>query len=291
MAAGALRPVREPRPPGGARGSAGRPAPPTCAPPPRSARDDREPRVGAQRCSPALASRARHRRPRGAGIHALGASEDPRAIDGLVRALADTVPRLRESAAQMLGMLGDERAVGAAHRGDARQRSRGAAHRRLGARRAAAEPLAVDRPSFAGAPAHPTARPVRVGSGAKNSALARSADARRQHDGTEAVAVAAVAAAVAVAATLAQRSTAPDARLQPLRATGDTVPALRRRFADPPRRLRALGPGRRLDGARLLPAQRRRRRRSDRRDVPQRLHRAVGVRALRADRASSARGP
>jgi HEAT repeat protein/beta-lactamase regulating signal transducer with metallopeptidase domain len=48
---------------------------------------------------------------RDAFIHALGASEDPVAVDGLVRALADTVPQLRESAAHMLGMLGDERAV------------------------------------------------------------------------------------------------------------------------------------------------------------------------------------
>jgi HEAT repeat protein/beta-lactamase regulating signal transducer with metallopeptidase domain len=48
---------------------------------------------------------------RDAFIHALGASEDPAAVDGLVRALADTVPQLRESAAHMLGMLGDERAV------------------------------------------------------------------------------------------------------------------------------------------------------------------------------------
>jgi HEAT repeat protein/beta-lactamase regulating signal transducer with metallopeptidase domain len=48
---------------------------------------------------------------RDALIHALGASEDPAAVDGLVRALADTVPQLRESAAHMLGMLGDERAV------------------------------------------------------------------------------------------------------------------------------------------------------------------------------------
>ena len=44
-------------------------------------------------------------------IHALGASKEPAAVDGLVRALADTVPQLRESAAHMLGMLGDERAV------------------------------------------------------------------------------------------------------------------------------------------------------------------------------------
>ena len=48
---------------------------------------------------------------RDAFIHALGASEDPAAVDGLVRALADTVPQLRESAAHMLGVLGDERAV------------------------------------------------------------------------------------------------------------------------------------------------------------------------------------
>jgi HEAT repeat protein/beta-lactamase regulating signal transducer with metallopeptidase domain len=48
---------------------------------------------------------------RDALIHALGASKDPAAVDGLVRALADTVPQLRESAAHMLGMLGDERAV------------------------------------------------------------------------------------------------------------------------------------------------------------------------------------
>jgi HEAT repeat protein/beta-lactamase regulating signal transducer with metallopeptidase domain len=48
---------------------------------------------------------------RDALIHALGASENPAAVDGLVRALADTVPQLRESAAHMLGMLGDERAV------------------------------------------------------------------------------------------------------------------------------------------------------------------------------------
>lgn len=44
-------------------------------------------------------------------IHALGASQDHRATDGLIVALADTVPQLRESAAQMLGKLGDERAV------------------------------------------------------------------------------------------------------------------------------------------------------------------------------------
>lgn len=43
--------------------------------------------------------------------HALGASGDPRATDGLVRVLGDSVPRLREAAAQMLGQLGDERAV------------------------------------------------------------------------------------------------------------------------------------------------------------------------------------
>jgi HEAT repeat protein/beta-lactamase regulating signal transducer with metallopeptidase domain len=48
---------------------------------------------------------------RDAFIHALGASADPAAVDGLVRVLADTVPQLRESAAHMLGMLGDERAV------------------------------------------------------------------------------------------------------------------------------------------------------------------------------------
>jgi HEAT repeat protein/beta-lactamase regulating signal transducer with metallopeptidase domain len=48
---------------------------------------------------------------RDAFIHALGAAEDPAAVDGLVQALADTVPELRESAAHMLGMLGDERAV------------------------------------------------------------------------------------------------------------------------------------------------------------------------------------
>jgi HEAT repeat protein len=44
-------------------------------------------------------------------IHALGATRDLRATDGLIAALADTVPQLRESAAQMLGELGDERAV------------------------------------------------------------------------------------------------------------------------------------------------------------------------------------
>jgi HEAT repeat protein len=48
---------------------------------------------------------------RDAFIHALGASEDPAAVDGLVRALADAVPQLRESAAHMLGTLGDERAA------------------------------------------------------------------------------------------------------------------------------------------------------------------------------------
>jgi HEAT repeat protein len=44
-------------------------------------------------------------------IHALGASGDPRAADGLVVVLSGRVPRLRESAAAMLGKLGDERAV------------------------------------------------------------------------------------------------------------------------------------------------------------------------------------
>ena len=48
---------------------------------------------------------------RDAVIHALGASKDPAAVEGLVRALADSVPQLRESAAHMLGMLSDERAV------------------------------------------------------------------------------------------------------------------------------------------------------------------------------------
>ena len=48
---------------------------------------------------------------RDALIHTLGASEEAAAVDGLVHALADSVPRLRESAAHMLGMLGDERAA------------------------------------------------------------------------------------------------------------------------------------------------------------------------------------
>jgi HEAT repeat protein len=43
--------------------------------------------------------------------HALGATRDPRATGGLVRVLGDTVPRLREVAAKMLGELGDARAV------------------------------------------------------------------------------------------------------------------------------------------------------------------------------------
>jgi len=46
-------------------------------------------------------------------IRALGVSKDPRATDGLIVALTDTVPRLRERAAEMLGKLGDERAVDA----------------------------------------------------------------------------------------------------------------------------------------------------------------------------------
>jgi HEAT repeat protein/beta-lactamase regulating signal transducer with metallopeptidase domain len=44
-------------------------------------------------------------------IHALGASADPRATDGLIAALGRREPRLRERAAQMLGQVGDERAV------------------------------------------------------------------------------------------------------------------------------------------------------------------------------------
>jgi len=44
-------------------------------------------------------------------IRALGAAADPRATDGLIAALARGEPGLRESAAQMLGKLGDERAV------------------------------------------------------------------------------------------------------------------------------------------------------------------------------------
>jgi HEAT repeat protein len=48
---------------------------------------------------------------RDALIHTLGATQQPAAVDGLVRALADSVPKLRESAAHMLGTLGDERAA------------------------------------------------------------------------------------------------------------------------------------------------------------------------------------
>jgi HEAT repeat protein len=44
-------------------------------------------------------------------MHALGASGDPRATNGLIQALGDTLPALRESAAEMLGQVGDERAV------------------------------------------------------------------------------------------------------------------------------------------------------------------------------------
>ena len=44
-------------------------------------------------------------------VHALGAAHDPRATEGIVHVLADSLPQLRESAAKMLGMLGDDRAV------------------------------------------------------------------------------------------------------------------------------------------------------------------------------------
>ena len=67
-------------------------------------------RASVPRLLAALASES-DREARDAFIHALGASEDPAAVDGLMRALADTVPELRESAAHMLGLLGDERAV------------------------------------------------------------------------------------------------------------------------------------------------------------------------------------
>ena len=48
---------------------------------------------------------------RDALIQTLGASKEAAAVDGLVSALADSVPRLRKNAAHMLGMLGDERAA------------------------------------------------------------------------------------------------------------------------------------------------------------------------------------
>jgi HEAT repeat protein len=48
---------------------------------------------------------------RDALIHTLGASKEPAAVDGLVAALADSVPMLRKNAAHMLGLLGDERAA------------------------------------------------------------------------------------------------------------------------------------------------------------------------------------
>src|SRR5690242_10555605 len=71
-------------------------------------------RIGDRASVPALLTALNHEADDDAAdamIHALGASRDPRAADGLIVALAGRVPRLRESAAQMLGTLGDERAV------------------------------------------------------------------------------------------------------------------------------------------------------------------------------------